>query len=65
MKNAAYSAFTVTLKPLLLLRFGLHALQHRGQEATGIVSFDGHRFHSERQLGLVGDTFLIPLLSAS
>jgi amidophosphoribosyltransferase len=36
---------------------GLHALQHRGQEAAGIVSFDGHRFHSERRLGLVGDTF--------
>ena len=36
---------------------GLHALQHRGQEAAGIVSFDGGRFHSERRLGLVGDTF--------
>jgi amidophosphoribosyltransferase len=36
---------------------GLHALQHRGQEAAGIVSFDGNRFHSERRLGLVGDTF--------
>ncbi len=36
---------------------GLHALQHRGQEAAGIVSFDGHRFHSERRMGLVGDTF--------
>ncbi|XBO41749.1 amidophosphoribosyltransferase [Alsobacter sp. KACC 23698] len=36
---------------------GLHALQHRGQEAAGIVSFDGKRFHSERALGLVGDTF--------
>jgi len=36
---------------------GLHALQHRGQEAAGIVSFDGRRFHSERRLGLVGDTF--------
>jgi amidophosphoribosyltransferase len=36
---------------------GLHALQHRGQEAAGIVSFDGRRFHSERALGLVGDTF--------
>ena len=31
---------------------GLHALQHRGQEAAGIVSFDGKRFHSERRLGL-------------
>src|SRR5471030_269067 len=36
---------------------GLHALQHRGQEAAGIVSFDGTRFHSERRQGLVGDTF--------
>jgi amidophosphoribosyltransferase len=36
---------------------GLHALQHRGQEAAGIVSFDGTRFHSERRLGLVGDAF--------
>src|SRR5690242_1812181 len=36
---------------------GLHALQHRGQEAAGIVTFDGKRFHSERRLGLVGDAF--------
>lgn len=36
---------------------GLHALQHRGQEAAGVVSFDGRRFHSERRLGLVGDHF--------
>ncbi|MGL4438344.1 MAG: class II glutamine amidotransferase, partial [Bosea sp. (in: a-proteobacteria)] len=36
---------------------GLHALQHRGQEAAGIVSFDGGRFHSERRMGLVGDAF--------
>jgi amidophosphoribosyltransferase len=36
---------------------GLHALQHRGQEATGIVTYDGHRFHSHKGLGLVGDNF--------
>jgi amidophosphoribosyltransferase len=36
---------------------GLHALQHRGQEAAGIVSFDGRRYNSERRLGLVGDHF--------
>ena len=36
---------------------GLHALQHRGQEAAGIVVFDGRRFHSERRQGLVGDHF--------
>jgi amidophosphoribosyltransferase len=40
-----------------LTALGLHALQHRGQEAAGIVSFDGARFHSERRLGLVGDAF--------
>lgn len=36
---------------------GLHALQHRGQEAAGIVTYDGKQFHSERRLGLVGDNF--------
>ena len=36
---------------------GLHALQHRGQEAAGIAVFDGEHFHSERRLGLVGDHF--------
>lgn len=36
---------------------GLHALQHRGQEASGIVSYDGRQFHSERRMGLVGENF--------
>ena len=36
---------------------GLHALQHRGQESSGIVTFDGARFHSHKGLGLVGDNF--------
>ena len=40
-----------------LTALGLHALQHRGQEAAGIVTFDGERFHSERRMGLVGDHF--------
>src|SRR5438270_13343846 len=40
-----------------LTALGLHALQHRGQEAAGIVAFDGQRFNSERRLGLVGDHF--------
>jgi amidophosphoribosyltransferase len=40
-----------------LTALGLHALQHRGQEAAGIVSFDGERFTSERHMGLVGDVF--------
>jgi amidophosphoribosyltransferase len=47
-----------------LTALGLHALQHRGQEAAGIVSFDGRQFHSERHLGLVGDHFTDPVTVA-
>jgi amidophosphoribosyltransferase len=36
---------------------GLHALQHRGQESAGIVSFDGDKFHSHRGLGSVAENF--------
>ncbi len=36
---------------------GLHALQHRGQEAVGIVSFDGEHFHAKHALGQVGANF--------
>ncbi len=36
---------------------GLHALQHRGQEAAGIVSYDNVHFHAHRSLGHVGDHF--------
>ncbi|WP_237153467.1 amidophosphoribosyltransferase [Oryzibacter oryziterrae] len=43
-----------------LAALGLHALQHRGQEAAGITSFDGREFHSERHIGLVGDNFSKP-----
>ena len=40
-----------------LTALGLHALQHRGQEGCGIVTFNGKNFFSERRLGLVGDNF--------
>jgi amidophosphoribosyltransferase len=40
-----------------LTALGLHALQHRGQEAAGIVSYNDGRFHAERRMGLVGDHF--------
>ncbi|APG62808.1 amidophosphoribosyltransferase [Sphingorhabdus lutea] len=36
---------------------GLHALQHRGQEAAGITSFDGNEFHTHRALGHVAGNF--------
>ncbi|WOR13627.1 amidophosphoribosyltransferase [Hyphomonas sp. FCG-A18] len=41
----------------LLAALGLHALQHRGQEACGITTYDGERFHNERHMGLVGENF--------
>ena len=40
-----------------LTALGLHALQHRGQEAAGIVTFDGTHFHDHRAPGHVGDIF--------
>ena len=40
-----------------LVALGLHALQHRGQEGCGIVSFDGKNYHSVKRQGLVGDHF--------
>ena len=40
-----------------LAALGLHALQHRGQEAGGIVSHDGELFHAHRAVGLIGDSF--------
>ena len=40
-----------------LTALGLHALQHRGQEGCGIVTFDGNHYFSEKRFGLVGDNF--------
>lgn len=40
-----------------LTALGLHALQHRGQEAAGIVSYDGEDFPAHRASGQVGDIF--------
>jgi amidophosphoribosyltransferase len=40
-----------------LTALGLHALQHRGQEAAGIVAYDGEQFHPHRGPGLVTDNF--------
>ena len=40
-----------------LAALGLHALQHRGQEGCGIVTFDGEKYYSEKRFGLVGDNF--------
>jgi amidophosphoribosyltransferase len=40
-----------------LTYLGLYALQHRGQEACGIVSSDGHDLHAHKGMGLVADVF--------
>ena len=40
-----------------LTALGLHALQHRGQEAAGIVACDRGTFRLERHMGLVDDNF--------
>jgi amidophosphoribosyltransferase len=44
-------------EPAALTALGLHALQHRGQQAAGIVSYDGEQFHAHRALGQVGENF--------
>ena len=48
-----------------LVALGLHALQHRGQEAAGIVAFDGEQFHAHRGMGHVGDIFASKEVMAS
>jgi amidophosphoribosyltransferase len=40
-----------------LTYLGLYALQHRGQEGSGIVSSDGDRFFQQKGLGLVADIY--------
>ncbi len=46
-----------------VVALGLHALQHRGQEACGIAAFDGLGFHTERHLGHVAEAFSQPDLT--
>jgi amidophosphoribosyltransferase len=47
-----------------LAALGLHALQHRGQEAAGIVTYHSNQFHAHRALGEVGDAFSSPAIMA-
>ncbi len=58
-----FGAFDVT-DAAAVTALGLHALQHRGQEATGIVTHDGAHFHQHRGVGLVGDNFSDPRVMA-
>jgi amidophosphoribosyltransferase len=43
-----------------LTYFGLHALQHRGQESAGIVTSDGIQLHARKGLGEIGNVFPAP-----
>jgi amidophosphoribosyltransferase len=45
-----------------LTYLGLYALQHRGQEGSGIVSSDGEHFYLEKAMGLVADIYTKPVL---
>ena len=40
-----------------LTYLGLYSLQHRGEEAAGIVTFDGKTMHTHKGLGLVSEVF--------
>src|ERR1700737_2765372 len=44
-------------EPAAPAALGMHALQHRGQEAAGIVAYDGEQFNAHRGQGLVSDNF--------
>jgi amidophosphoribosyltransferase len=45
-----------------LTYFGLYALQHRGQESTGIVTSDGSRISQHKAMGLVPEVFTEDIL---
>ena len=46
-----------TAEAAVMTALGLHALQHRGQEATGIVSMGADGFNAHRGIGHVGENF--------
>ncbi|MBB3032726.1 amidophosphoribosyltransferase [Alteriqipengyuania lutimaris] len=52
-----FGAINVTGEAAATTALGLHALQHRGQEAAGITSFDGSQFYTRRGLGHVAENF--------
>ncbi|WP_010294457.1 amidophosphoribosyltransferase [Clostridium senegalense] len=61
-----YGIFNTGEEPLEVGKrayYGLYALQHRGQESAGIVSFDGEKMHSHKDMGLVSEVFNKEILS--
>ena len=57
VRNAGYSAFTIMRMRRRWTYLGLYALQHRGQESTGIVTSDENDLYYHRDMGLVGEVF--------
>ena len=57
MKNVRWSGVRNHPEAANMAYLGLYALQHRGQESSGIVSSDGEVLISHRQMGLVADVF--------
>lgn len=56
-ENCGIFAIYGAKKAAELTYLGLYALQHRGQEASGIVSSEGSRFHQLKGMGQVNDVF--------
>jgi len=56
-KCGVFGVFGRSLDVARLTFFGLYALQHRGQESSGIATSDGSRMHSHLGMGLVSQVF--------
>jgi len=59
-----FGVFSQELEAARLVHTGLWALQHRGQEGSGIVSSDGNKLHVHRGMGLVASVYTEEILSA-
>ena len=57
MKSAEFFGISNITEASSLVSLGLHALQHRGQEGCGILSFDNNKYYSDKRFGLVGENF--------
>ena len=57
MKNAAYLGFGGMKKHRKFTYYGLHSLQHRGQEGAGIVATDGEKMSAHKGQGLITEVF--------
>src|SRR4030067_3285031 len=52
-----FGAFAPQEEVSRVIFFGLFALQHRGQESTGIAATDGQKIHLQKGMGLVSQFF--------